>query len=118
MSVDALASHSAHVVQRQGRRTLVLRPPQRPLSVVTMIRPTRLTAPPWYDQEGMAVFGHVGLRDWPPGGGSFSRRAGGMRIRSCALRIFDAATISMALVILRVFFDALDLGADFFTAPA
>ena len=55
-----------------------------------------------FDQERMLVLGDGGER-LPQRAGSFRRRGRAARIRSCALRILDAATISMALVILRVF---------------
>ena len=43
----------------------------------------------------------------------FSAYGRAARMRSCALRIFDAATISIALVIFLVFSTTLDLAADF-----
>src|SRR5688500_3381709 len=84
-----------------SRSTLVLRPPQRPLSVVMTTAPTRLTTSRRVSSgcrysalASAACIAMVMMRR------SYGRPA---RMRSCALRIFDAATISIALVILRVF---------------
>ena len=78
----------------------VFKPPHSPLSVVTRIMPTRVHAlalqNKWMLYSGLPA---------PDARRCFEscRRTDGLRMRSCALRIFDAATISIALVILRVF---------------
>src|SRR5690606_999998 len=82
------------------RLMLVFKPPHRPLSVVTSTTPTALTSRSikygWL-YSGLACIKCAAISRtlW-----AYGRPA---RIRSCALRILDAATISMALVILRVF---------------
>src|SRR5512139_2020895 len=83
------------------RNALVLRPPHRPLSEVTTMRPTRLTLSRAITNgclySGWAYARCVATR------AIFSAYGRADFMRSCALRILDAATISMALVILRVF---------------
>ncbi len=84
-----------------ARWMLVLSPPHRPLSVVTRMMPTALIDSR-FCRNGGRYSGFASarcatmLRILSPYGRNW-------RIRSCALRIFEAATISIALVILRVF---------------
>src|SRR5712671_198625 len=83
------------------RSTLVFSAPHSPLSVVITMRPTRFTESR-STRKGCRYSGlaceicAATLR-------IFSAYGRAARMRSCALRIFDAATISIALVILRVF---------------
>src|SRR5512135_2972242 len=93
------ASHSLCWFSTRRSR-LVLRPPHRPLSVVMTTAPTRRTSARrvssgWRYSALARAACIVMLR---------MRCAYGRpcRIRSCAFFIFDAATISIALVILRV----------------
>ncbi|CFP61818.1 Uncharacterised protein [Bordetella pertussis] len=82
------------------RLMLVFRPPHKPLSVVTSTTPTALTSRStrygWL-YSGLACIRCAAISRTLV---AYGRPA---RIRSCALRILDAATISIALVILRVF---------------
>src|SRR5438045_7602040 len=82
------------------RSTLVLRPPHKPLSVVTTIAPTRFTGSRT-TRNGCrySVFAFEMCIAMLNAFSTYGRVA---RIRSCAFFIFDAATISIALVILRV----------------
>ena len=83
------------------RSTLVLRPPQRPLSVVMTTTPTRFTfsrrvsSGCLYSVLARAACIVMSSRRW-----AYGRPR---RMRSCAFFIFEAATISIAFVILRVF---------------
>ena len=82
------------------RSALVLSPPQSPLSEVTTISPTFLT-PGRFTRNGWRYSGLASAR-WRASASmrpTYGREA---RIRSCAFFIFEAATISIALVILRV----------------
>src|SRR5450755_4180056 len=83
-----------------SRSTLVLRPPHSPLSVVTTMAPTLLTTSRfsrngwWYSVLALAMcITMLNMRS------TYGREA---RIRSWAFFIFEAETISIALVILRV----------------
>src|SRR5208337_859907 len=93
------ACHALILVSAR-RRALVLRPPQRPLSEVTTISPTFLVAGR-FTRNGWRYSGlaRARLRASASMRPTYGREA---RIRSCAFFIFEAATISMALVILRV----------------
>ena len=82
------------------RNIFVFRPPQRPLSVVTNITPTFLTSLSTKNVGRYSGFAFVILAATFL---IFSEKGLDARMRSCARRIFDAATISIALVILRVF---------------
>src|SRR5262249_25980329 len=90
-----------------SRSALVLRPPHRPLSDVTTMRPTffapsRFTRKGWRYSVLACARCEAMVRILSPYGRAW-------RMRSCALRIFDAATISIAFVILRVFWTLLIL---------
>src|SRR5471032_3562406 len=76
-------------------------PPHRPLSVVTRIMPAAF-APLFSTMNGWRYSGVAALMCAATSRilSAYGRAA---RMRSCARRIFDAATISIALVILRVF---------------
>ena len=78
----------------------VLSPPHSPLSVVTTIAPTRRTVS-LRRRNGClySVFAFATCIAICSARSTYGRDA---RIRSCAFFIFDAATISIALVILRV----------------
>src|SRR3977135_199317 len=85
---------------RTSRRMLVLRPPHRPLSVVTTIAPTRLTASRRARNGCLySVFALAMCIAICNARSTYGRDA---RIRSWALFIFAAETISIAFVILRV----------------
>src|SRR4029453_4691084 len=85
---------------RTSRRTLVLRPPHRPLSVVTTIAPTRFTSSRRARKGGLySVFALATCMAISNAPSTYGREA---RIRSWALFILAAETISIALVILRV----------------
>src|SRR5205814_5702818 len=95
------AACTSRILLVTARSTLVLRPPHRPLSVVTTMKPTAFGASvkrmkgEWY--SGFAVDRlAVMLR-------ILSAYGRAWRIRSCALRIFDADTSSIAFVIFFVF---------------
>src|SRR4029434_7449171 len=75
-------------------------PPHRPLSVVTTIAPTRRTAS--CRCRNGCLYSVLALATCIAICSARSRYGRDARIRSCAFFIFDAATISMALVILRV----------------
>src|ERR1700730_4594936 len=99
-SLTPAASHSL-IRTSTARWMLVFRPPHKPLSVDTRIRPMlrssrRRTTNGWR-YSGLAWASRAAmLRILSP----YGRAA---RIRSCALRILEAATICIAFVILRVF---------------
>src|SRR3954469_6076552 len=83
------------------RSRLVLSPPHRPLSVVTTMIPTRFTESrstrKGWRYSGLACeICAATVRIFSPYGRAW-------RMRSCAFLILEAATISIALVILRVF---------------
>src|SRR4029450_10763 len=78
----------------------VLRPPHRPLSVVTTIARTRRTA--WCRCRNGCLYSVLALATCIAICSARSTYGRDARIRSCAFFIFDAATISIALVILRV----------------
>src|SRR5271155_5156116 len=93
------ARHPLHFAKAR-RSALVLSPPQSPLSDVTTISPTFLTLGR-FTRNGWRYSGLASARcraraSMRP---TYGREA---RIRSCAFFIFEAATISIALVILRV----------------
>src|SRR5271170_4721932 len=93
------ARHPLHFAKAR-RSALVLSPPQSPLSDVTTISPTFLTLGR-FTRNGWRYSGLASARcraraSMRP---TYGRDA---RIRSCAFFIFEAATISIALVILRV----------------
>src|ERR1051326_5922696 len=83
------------------RSTFVLRPPQSPLSVVTTIAPTRFTGS--RGTRNGCLYSVFALAMCIAMLNVFSTYGRVARIRSCAFFIFDAATSSIALVILRVF---------------
>jgi ATP synthase F0 subunit b len=87
------------------RSTLVFRPPQSPLSVVTTIRPALFTTSR-RTRNGLRYSGLACAR-CAAMLRILSAYGRAVRMRSCALRIFDAETISIALVILRVFWTLL-----------
>src|SRR5208283_822103 len=93
------ACHALILVSAR-RSALVLRPPQRPLSEVTTISPTFLVAGR-FTRNGWRYSGlaRARLRASASMRPTYGREA---RMRSCAFFIFEAATISIALVILRV----------------
>src|SRR5262245_66204424 len=82
------------------RSALVFNPPHRPLSVVMTIRPTFFTASR-LTRKGLLYSGFA-LERWPAICQMRLTYGRVWRMRSCAFFIFDAATISIALVILRV----------------
>jgi ABC-type multidrug transport system permease subunit len=75
-------------------------PPHKPLSVVTTMTPTFLAS--FTCMNGCTYSGLASPR-WAAMLRIFSLYGRAASIRSCALRILDAATISMALVIFLVF---------------
>src|SRR6185312_9064770 len=79
----------------------VFMPPQRPLSVVTRIRPAVFT-PLFSTMNGWRYSGFA-LLMCDAIARTLSAYGRAERIRSWARRILDAATISIAFVILRVF---------------
>ena len=79
---------------------LVLRPPHRPLSVVTRIAPTRLTVSR-FARKG-CLYSVLALATCSAICSARSTYGRDARMRSWAFFIFEAATISIALVILRV----------------
>src|ERR1700754_1867634 len=79
----------------------VFMPPHRPLSVVTRIRPA-VFAPSFFNMNGWRYSGFA-LLMCEAIARTLSAYGRAERMRSWARRIFDAATISIALVILRVF---------------
>src|SRR6266542_4540318 len=83
------------------RSTFVFRPPHSPLSVVMTTAPARFTVSR-RTRNGWrySVFAFAMCIAIWNARCTYGREA---RIRSCAFFIFDAATISIALVILRVF---------------
>src|SRR5690348_13454863 len=83
------------------RSTFVLRPPQSPLSVVTTIAPTRFTGS--RGTRNGCLYSVFALAMCIAMLNVFSTYGRDARIRSCAFFILEAATISIALVILRVF---------------
>ncbi len=85
-----------------ARRMLVFKPPHSPLSVVINDDAGGLDRIVVH-QERVAVLGIRPARGGPRCCGILSAYGRARRMRSCALRIFEAATISIALVILRVF---------------
>ena len=83
------------------RSALVFRPPHNPLSEVTTMMPTfftpsRFTRKGWWYSGFAKARCEAMMRILSPYGRAW-------RMRSWAFLIFEAATISMALVILRVF---------------
>ncbi len=85
-----------------SRSRLVLRPPHRPLSVVTTMKATALGAPSTSRMYGLRYSG-LACDRLVVMTRILSLYGRAWRMRSCALRIFEAATISMALVIFLVF---------------
>src|SRR5437016_9422663 len=83
------------------RSTFVLSPPHSPLSVVTTIAPTRLTFS--RGTRNGCLYSVFAFEMCIAMLNAFSTYGRVARIRSCAFFIFDAATISIALVILLVF---------------
>src|SRR4030095_4117935 len=82
------------------RRTLVLRPPHSPLSVVTTIAPTRFTSSRLTRNGCLySVFALATCIAISSARSTYGRDA---RIRSWAFFILEAETISIAFVILRV----------------
>src|SRR5215472_2433625 len=83
------------------RSTLVFSPPHRPLSVVTTITPTRFT---WsrFSRNGWR-YSALALETCIAICSALATYGRVARMRSCDFFIFEAATISMALVIFRVF---------------
>ena len=79
---------------------MVFSPPHRPLSVVITIRPTFFTVSR-LTMNG-CLYSGLALERCPAICQIRDTYGRVWRIRSCAFFIFDAATISMALVILRV----------------
>src|SRR5512137_2707872 len=94
-----LAVHSL-CLDSSSRRMLVLRPPHRPLSVVMTITPMRLISARLTRNGCLySVFALATCIAICSVRCTYGRDA---RIRSWAFFIFEAATISIALVILRV----------------
>src|SRR5205085_9604672 len=77
------------------------RPPHKPLSVVTTTKPAGFLAS-LATMKG-CLYSGVACDRLAARLRIFSAYGRAARMRSCALRIFDAATISMALVIFLVF---------------
>ena len=83
-----------------ARSTLVFMPPHRPLSVVTTITPAALAS---FSFMNGCVYSGLALPRLAAMLRTLSLYGRAWRMRSCALRILEAATISMALVIFLVF---------------
>src|SRR6185312_13466493 len=94
----ACISFSLFVV---ARRTLVLRPPHRPLSVVTTMKPTALAS--LLATMNGCLYSGVARERLAARLRTIAAYGRAARIASWAFLIFDAATISIALVIFFVF---------------
>src|SRR3990170_2558470 len=99
-SISVFFSLHSRMLPSVALSRLVLRPPHRPRSDVTTMKPTRFTA---RSSRNGCLYSGCACARWPMTLRSLSAYGRAMRMRSCALRILLAATISMARVIFCVF---------------
>src|SRR3989338_8430177 len=102
LTVIALPSDSQFFIWLiESRNTLVFKPPQSPLSELITMMPTFFTCSR-FKRKG-CLYSECAKERWAATLRILSAYGRDARILSCALRILEAATISIALVILRVF---------------